>query len=635
MFITIINYIYTFVSNIKNKSHVPILLNKIFTKGNIIKVIVIFSVGLVSRIFISKYYDVNVFIEYYKSISLIYYSLMAIFIVALTEVFTYIDFNILPAFLFEYTTRFSNSLRHITTIVWEIKNNIYYLLSKTRGMNLSDFLSLFTIRSITSNLIWVCQEVTNIFNHNKLTINSSEPFDKYNKAINPVKISNVFHKNGDNFVLPKTTYKPLPSASQQASSSLQVNETAGARRSSTSLGKSDRTLPFVLHVSADENREIETLENTVRNQLRSSSIYSNDSVIPRDAALYQDSLNSNFATPKTMTPLFSGSPRTSDISNISPNGYPLSASALASPSNYPAPLAISSNRINSAMPSPTLDNSSDISRSNVSNPSYLLSGNGVLPNVAFSRVAFTSNNIPLDGQNSYNRTLPGIPVNHERTMDDITANPVINDPCSFNYKSRHRNTSSLWMTRAYRGEDYPYIGTEVNTKVSIKKPGIVGKVRLGFKTLGSKFTNGLNKIESAYIHYETVGKRHIIWSLFEENRGSYDSYEDFKKEWDSNTSLWNEIKQRTKKDLKADIEDLMGIRGNKPTVTGNLNREVEDLLHRKRPFARPTNNPITNTDNNVTEEPNTSQAVNKTKSRHHHPNRNRKHSNIRSGNRRK
>lgn len=44
--------------------------------------------------------------------------------------------------------------------------------------------------------------------------------------------------------------------------------------------------------------------------------------------------------------------------------------------------------------------------------------------------------------------------------------------------------------------------------------------------------------------------------------------------------------------MKADIESLLGIRSNKPIIGSNINKGIEDLLHKKRPFACSRNNPI-------------------------------------------
>jgi hypothetical protein len=37
----------------------------------------------------------------------------------------------------------------------------------------------------------------------------------------------------------------------------------------------------------------------------------------------------------------------------------------------------------------------------------------------------------------------------------------------------------------------------------------LSKIKLGFKELGGKFSNGVRKIKSLYVHYEIVGKRHL------------------------------------------------------------------------------------------------------------------------------
>lgn len=71
MFTIIVNYI--FMYTIKYKFHCSSLLTRIFTKSNFSKVIILFTVGFACRVSIGFYYDVNVFLEYYETISLAYY----------------------------------------------------------------------------------------------------------------------------------------------------------------------------------------------------------------------------------------------------------------------------------------------------------------------------------------------------------------------------------------------------------------------------------------------------------------------------------------------------------------------------------------------------------------------------------
>ena len=78
--------------SIQNK--LPILLGKIFTKPNINKVIIIFIIGFISRVFIVNIYNINVYFEYLNIISILYYSCMSFFIVVVHELVNYFEFNI-------------------------------------------------------------------------------------------------------------------------------------------------------------------------------------------------------------------------------------------------------------------------------------------------------------------------------------------------------------------------------------------------------------------------------------------------------------------------------------------------------------------------------------------------------------
>ena len=66
------------------------------SKLNIIKILVIFVVGFSSRILVNYFFGINVFVDYLNSISIGYYSLMAIFVVLVNEFFSYIDLKLLP-----------------------------------------------------------------------------------------------------------------------------------------------------------------------------------------------------------------------------------------------------------------------------------------------------------------------------------------------------------------------------------------------------------------------------------------------------------------------------------------------------------------------------------------------------------
>ena len=577
----VIKHISLFLLNIKNKFNLFAIMERIFTKSNISKIFIIFSVGFLTRLFISYYYNINVFIEFLNYISIIYYSLMAIFAVVLSEVFTYFDLNIFPKFIFEYFIEFNQSIIKSTR----------QLILKILNLSYSDF----SIKSIF--LLFKRLVNYNLNESNKLTITDANiETDKKDK---PFKITYVLNKNGDGdkTTLPKTTYKgdktTLPNRTYKVGESSyltpdNVNNGSSSKvdtnKSNTSVNSSEKsiqTLPFIFRGDPNDINDISRRpSSTDIRQIETyprSSVYSQDSPVNRglqDFSLYDEP--SNFNTPSTMTPLFNNSQI-----NIERN-------SLLNRSNnslYPAPLNIP-NTISPNYEANSLVRSS-LSRtrpSAVTHP-YDLSGNGVLPNVTFNNVTPIRGNIPLNNQFTINRNLPLITNSHEinTNLNNVADSPRIDDPTSFQYISRHR---ARIETKELSYEQNNHYLSQLNHEVDINSPGIKGKVKLIFKNIGDKFTNGVNKIESACIKYETVSKRHIIWYLIEESSGRYESYEDFKKDWDSNKSVWKEIKDRTKQDLKSTVEGALGFSDNRPTIKRNMNREIEDLLHTKRPFHK-------------------------------------------------
>ena len=65
------------------------LLKNMFNLTNITKVLVIFSVGFLSRIIIYHYFNVNVFSDYTNYIFILYYFSMSSFLVYLDHIFSY------------------------------------------------------------------------------------------------------------------------------------------------------------------------------------------------------------------------------------------------------------------------------------------------------------------------------------------------------------------------------------------------------------------------------------------------------------------------------------------------------------------------------------------------------------------
>lgn len=64
-----------------------------FNKRNIIKILVIFTIGFSSRIFINDFFNINVFVDYLSFISIAYYFIMACFVVFIHHLVDYFDFS--------------------------------------------------------------------------------------------------------------------------------------------------------------------------------------------------------------------------------------------------------------------------------------------------------------------------------------------------------------------------------------------------------------------------------------------------------------------------------------------------------------------------------------------------------------
>ena len=103
------------------------LWNRNFNRLNLSKVLVIFVVGLVSRVLVNNFWDVNVFVDYLNTISLTYYGMMSIFIVLVNELFSYFDLKLLPKISMDVFS--ISSIRRAFVSLLSLRENKYYLVS--------------------------------------------------------------------------------------------------------------------------------------------------------------------------------------------------------------------------------------------------------------------------------------------------------------------------------------------------------------------------------------------------------------------------------------------------------------------------------------------------------------------------
>jgi hypothetical protein len=87
--------------NLKNRLFHSYLVNKIFTKVNIYKFLIIFTVGVISRALVNYFSGVNVFIDFLHYISLFYYITFSMFIVLVHDFINYFYMDINPSTNFQ------------------------------------------------------------------------------------------------------------------------------------------------------------------------------------------------------------------------------------------------------------------------------------------------------------------------------------------------------------------------------------------------------------------------------------------------------------------------------------------------------------------------------------------------------
>lgn len=75
-----------------------------------------------------------------------------------------------------------------------------------------------------------------------------------------------------------------------------------------------------------------------------------------------------------------------------------------------------------------------------------------------------------------------------------------------------------------------------------------------------------SKVDSIYLKYQDKARRKFVWTIWERGSRDYTSYAKFKRDWDPNIKVWDEIKKKVGVNLKNDIEGL--IQSNDPFGKG-------------------------------------------------------------------
>jgi len=220
---------------------------------------------------------------------------------------------------------------------------------------------------------------------------------------------------------------------------------------------------------------------------------------------------SNFSTPETMTPLFQSTESLSNPNNPinNPSLYPRPLMLPGNVAYYPANVFYYPTNYNSSMVVSTQRNSATTSYG--TEASYFTNG---------TNHATVGYNESIDHNPTYNTSW--------------NANNV-----DWNV---HRNRINVGIQENLVGYS--------SKEVVIESNKIKGKLKLGFGMF--------DDIETVYVKYHDLAKRKFYWKIWEKNRGNYETYSDFKANFDPKTNIWKDIWKATKSDLSKEIRGIIG-----------------------------------------------------------------------------
>lgn len=112
---------------------------------------------------------------------------------------------------------------------------------------------------------------------------------------------------------------------------------------------------------------------------------------------------------------------------------------------------------------------------------------------------------------------------------------------------------------------------------SYPKHGVLSNINLGVKLTR-------NNIVYIYVKFQEKGKRKVLWHIWEKHNNKYESYKHFKRSWDSNTGIFSKIRKDVRENIRAEVEDLLGVKNINKNLKRSVKKEVEKLMRESCPF---------------------------------------------------
>jgi hypothetical protein len=95
-----------------------------------------------------------------------------------------------------------------------------------------------------------------------------------------------------------------------------------------------------------------------------------------------------------------------------------------------------------------------------------------------------------------------------------------------------------------------------------------------------------SKVQSIYIKYHEIGRRHLCWTIWDGNKDNCFNYKDFKSNWDSNTNVWKQIRKyiKVKMDITETVKKLI-----KDRNPFNTSRNITETASKRYNISLPKN----------------------------------------------
>ena len=549
--------------SIKNK--IPLILGKIFTQSNLNKVIIIFTVGFVSRAFIVNIYDVNVYSQYLDKISLIYYSCFSLFIVIVHELINFYNINIIPSFFLE----FSSYLYSLVRIIFNLNKLIF-------SLDISDF----KISSIRENF--------------KLYLNGY-----LNKMVMVIDIpdkENLEEKTTgnklDNYLVKKNSHTLKSSRGRNINGQNTSNNSSVSYSSRTNRPR-DINVGFI----------VESVRDSVASARGEPPIPVRSPELVNTSTTY-DSHNPEI--PAAPNPTNLSTPSISTLSSIDSARY--GALKDAHNSNYTYTPVANYPTTNPSQTYYTRSNTYDSAKYDHGHD-YPVPGEVPYFNPARVSSETTRRTIGLNASNEdmWQRNNGSGSIDWNQHNNEVERQKASNEDM---WQRNNGSGSVDWnkqrydiereMTAKYREgtrwySDKEAISPTMGNELVVHKKGLMGKLKVAFNFGNNdRVHNEASNVNSIFVKYRDITRRKFVWKVWEKNSGNYESYEDFKTSWNPNTSIWEEIKKRTKRDVQVDIEGVLGINRNIRGLgyntrnglgTSNVRSEVTNLVRDRQPFS--------------------------------------------------